>query len=54
MGKTIEENIEKYFEGWEDHYTGCALNSEGECVTVDEIKDIAHHFYQLGITQEEK
>lgn len=51
MEKAIEEYIEKYFEGWEDHYTGCALNAEGECVTVDEIKDIARHFFRLDLAQ---
>ena len=47
--KILEELIDTTFEGWEDHYTGCALNAEGECVTVDEIKDIARHFFHLGI-----
>lgn len=42
------KEIEDYFEGWEDHSTGCALNPEGEAVTVDEIKEIAYHFYFRG------
>ena len=42
------KEIEDYIEGWENHYTGTALNPDGECVTVEEIKEIAYHFYFKG------
>lgn len=42
------KEIEDYFEGWEDNWQGFAMNQDGEFVTVDEIKEIAYHFYFRG------
>ena len=45
----MEQLINEYFKGWEtcpDY--GQALNRDGECVSVDEIKDMARYFYKKG------
>lgn len=47
MNSKIEE-IEQFFEGWEDDWRGFAINAEGELVPVDEIKEIVYYFYNLG------
>ena len=45
----LENEIGTYFQGWTncDDYSQ-ALNAEGECVCVEEVIDIARHFYNLG------
>ncbi len=46
----LENEIEAYFQGWrngDDFYQ--ALNAEGECVCVEDVIDIARHFYELGL-----
>lgn len=46
----LEKEIEFYFDGWTDSpdYSQ-ALNAEGECVSTDEIIEIARHFFNLGL-----
>lgn len=46
----LEKEIGTYFQGWTDcdDYSQ-ALNAEGECVSTDEIIEIARHFYKLGL-----
>ena len=46
----LEKEIDTYFQGWTDcdDYSQ-ALNAEGECVSTDEIIEIARHFYKLGL-----
>lgn len=41
----LEDEISRFFNGWTDGYEfSQALNAEGECVTVSEIKDIVRYF----------
>lgn len=48
--KDVEGEIERYFNGWEDgDEYGQALNGEGECVSVEEVKDIARRFCEMGV-----
>lgn len=45
----LEREIDTYFQGWMDSDDYCqALNAEGECVSTDEIKDIARYFGRLN------
>ena len=46
----LEKEIDTYFQGWTDSpdYSQ-ALNSEGECVCVEEIINIVRHFCNLAI-----
>ena len=46
----LEKTIDTFFEGWTDSPDYFqALNAEGECVSTDEIIDIARHFFNLGL-----
>ena len=51
----LEKEIDTYFQGWTDcdDYSQ-ALNAEGECVSTDEIIEIARHFYKLGLNSKKE
>ena len=46
----LEKEIDTFFEGWTDSpdYSQ-AINAEGECVSTDEIIEIARQFFNLGL-----
>ena len=46
----LEQEIDTFFEGWTDSpdYSQ-AINAEGECVSTDEIIEIARQFFNLGL-----
>ena len=46
----LEKEIEEYFKGWsDDSEYGQAVMRNCACAGVDECKDIAHYFYNLGL-----
>ena len=46
----LEKEIEEYFEGWsDDSEYGQAIMRNCTCAGVDECKDIARYFYNLGL-----
>jgi hypothetical protein len=46
----LEKKIEEYFEGWsDDSEYGQAIMRNCACAGVDECKDIARYFYNLGL-----
>ena len=48
----LEKEICEYFEGWRINYyseTEELLNNIGCAVDFDDVKDIARHFYELGL-----
>lgn len=47
----LETEMEKYFDGWVDdpEYGQAVLPHTYECVGVSDCKDIARHFYILGL-----
>jgi hypothetical protein len=46
----LEKEIEEYFEGWsDDSEYGQAIMRNCACAGVDECKDIARYFYNLGL-----
>lgn len=47
----LEEEIAKYFSGWKNdsEYGQAIIVETSQCVSVEDCKDIARYFYQLGI-----
>ena len=48
----LEKEICEYFEGWRINYyseTEELLKTNGCTVDIDDVKDIARHFYELGL-----
>ena len=51
----LEKEIEEYFEGWsDDSEYGQAIMRNCVCAGVDECKDIARYFYNLGLNARKK
>jgi len=48
----LEKELNEYFEGWQiNHYseTEELLKGNGCTVDIDDVKEIARHFYELGL-----
>lgn len=53
----LEKEMREYFEGWRINYyseTEELLKPNGCTVDIDDIKEIARHFYELGLNARKK